>query len=125
MDSGCHCDDFLRRQGTLGLKLFKRLLYHSKGDANLKRFRVTDPLDLQLPESLEGEPVAELIGASADLDLGHGEAQDDLLVQPLDIEQVDAMQNTILAGARQGDSEGQCAPWSRKNLKWIAEGLLG
>ena len=125
VDSGCHCDDFLRRQGTLGLKLFKRLLYHSKGDANLKRFRVTDPLNLQLPESLEGEPVAELIGASADLDLGHGEAQDDLLVQPLDIEQVDAMQNTILAGARQGDSEGQCAPWSRKNLKWIAEGLLG
>jgi hypothetical protein len=63
-------------------KTLKRLLHDSKGDANLQGFRVTDPLDFQFAESFD-EPVGELIGASADPDLGHAEAQDDLPVQPL------------------------------------------
>jgi hypothetical protein len=32
---------------TPDLKLFKRLLHDSKGDANLQGFRVTDPLEFQ------------------------------------------------------------------------------
>jgi hypothetical protein len=35
-----------------GLKLFERLLHDRKGDANLQGFRVTDPLDFQIPERL-------------------------------------------------------------------------
>jgi hypothetical protein len=37
---------------TPDLKLFKRLLHDSKGDANQQGFRVTDPLDFQTPERL-------------------------------------------------------------------------
>jgi hypothetical protein len=35
-----------------GLKLFKSLLYDSKGDGNLQGLAVTDPLNFQFPESL-------------------------------------------------------------------------
>jgi hypothetical protein len=57
---------------------------------NLQGFAVTDPLDLQFAESLD-EPVTELIGASADLDLGHAEAQEDLLPPGLgELSQVEA-----------------------------------
>ena len=35
-----------------GLKLFKRVLYDSKGDGNLQGLAVTDPLNFQFPESL-------------------------------------------------------------------------
>ena len=54
-----------------------------------------------------GEPVAELIGAGVDPDLGRREAKDDLPVQSLkslNIGQVNLGQDTILARARQGDS---------------------
>jgi hypothetical protein len=52
--------------------------------ARLQGFRVTDPLDFQIPKSLD-EPVAELISASADPDLGHAEARNDLPVLALNI----------------------------------------
>ena len=70
---------------TLELKLFKRLLHDRKGDAKLQGFRVTDPLDFQIPERLD-EPVAELTRAGVGPHLGHAEAQGDLPVQPLDNE---------------------------------------
>jgi hypothetical protein len=34
------------------LKLFKGVLHDGKGDANLQGFRVTDPLDFEIPERL-------------------------------------------------------------------------
>ena len=66
---------------------------------------------------LSSSPALKFVPSSpsADPHLGHGEAQDDLPVQPLDIEQVDVRQDTILA-PWQGDGEGQWASWSRRNF---------
>jgi len=50
---------------ALDLKLFKSLLHHCKGDGNVERFVVTDPLDFQFPERLD-ELVTELIGVCDD-----------------------------------------------------------
>jgi hypothetical protein len=61
---------------------------------------VTDPLDLQIPKRLD-EPVAELTRAGVDSHLGHAEAQNDLPVQALDIEQVDVRQDTVLAPGKE------------------------
>jgi hypothetical protein len=43
------------------------------------------------------QPVTELIGAGIDPDLGHAEAQNDLPVQALHLEQVNVRQDTVLA----------------------------
>ena len=99
-EGGCHVL-------SVPLKLFKRLLHDGKGDANLQGFRVADPLYLQVPERLD-EPVAELTRAGVDPHLGHAEAQNDLPVQALDIEQVDVRQDTVLA-PWQGNGEGERA----------------
>src|SRR6516164_4191881 len=66
---------------------------------------------------LSSSPALKFVPSSpsADPHLGHGEAQDDLPFQPLDIEQVDVRQDTILP-PWQGDGEGQWASWSRRNF---------
>ena len=92
---------------SVPLKVFKGLLHDRKGDANLQGFAVIDPLDFQIPESLD-KPVAELTRAGVDPHLCHAEPKNDLPVQALDIEQVDVRQDTVLA-PWQGNGEGQCA----------------
>jgi hypothetical protein len=61
------------------------------------------------------KPVAKLSGASADSDLGHREAQDDLPVQPLDIKQIDVGQDTIFAGTREGDRREREYYWRNRD----------
>ena len=47
-----------------------------------------------------GERITELIGASGDPYLGYAEAQDDLPVRPLDMEQVDIGRTQSLPDAK-------------------------
>ena len=72
-----------------------------------------------------GKPVAGLVGASADPELGHGEAQEDLPVQALNVWQAEIWVCRRTAGSvhdEQGDAQ-KARREARKARSWLANQL--